>query len=274
LSANVLFVADFICCEDSNRWCKISRSIYSQAISMQQLEPQQQEQQQPPEIAIKAAARKNAQFLTVLGAAGLLICMLAANFWWDSARLVLVLLILVSFLVMLVGVFKHFEPQDSFILSPSALQHFHRHGNWLVNWDNIMLIAQPKVTVGIESKELNYIGIKLRDLSLLSGAISPRLANRLLHEQRDLHVLRCKQTGVSVFEGILNDNPYKTTAGKKVTGPVAAWLHRTEQLREALGYDLYIPLNASDRSPDEFIALLKQCKAAAGDYEILYTKNK
>ncbi len=220
-----------------------------------------------PEIAIKAVARKNALFLTVVGCAGLLVCMLAANFWWDSLRLVLVLLILVSFLVMLLGIFKHFEPEDSFVLTPQLMLHRHRHGQWQIDWDNIMIIAQPRVTQGIEAKDLNYIGIKLRDLDLLSKAISPRLANRLLHEQRDLHVLSCQLASTSVFEGLLNDSPYKTAQGQKVIGPVAAWLHRTKLLREAFGYDLYIPLNACDRPPHEFIALLKQCKEASIDYK-------
>lgn len=218
------------------------------------------------QITIKAVARKNALFLTVVGAVGLLFSILLTNFWWDSMRLVLVLLLLVSFLVMLVGLFKHLEPDNSFVLTPSRLQHFHRHGNWQVSWDNIMIIDQPKVTQGVESKELNYIGIKLRDINMISQAISPRLANRLLHEQRDLHILRCQLAGVSLFEGLLNDTPYKVAKGKKITGPVGAWLHRTKQLREAFGYDLYIPLNSCDRSAGEFIGLLKQCKEAAGDY--------
>jgi hypothetical protein len=221
----------------------------------------------PPEIMIAAVARKNALFLTVLGACGLVLCLLAANFWWDSLRLVLVLLSLVSLLTMMLGIFKHFEPHHSFVLSPSALQHFHRHGNWQVQWENIQIIDQPRVTQGIESKELAYIGIKLRNIDAISQTISIRLANRLLHEQRDLHILRCQLASVSLFEGLLNDNPYKTGDGKKVTGPVAAWLHRTKQLREAFGYDLYIPLNACDRTPDEFIGLLKQCKATASRYE-------
>jgi hypothetical protein len=140
--------------------------------------------EQAPEIIIKAVARKNALFLTVLGSAGLLLCGLLANFWWVELRLVLVLLVLVSFLVMLVGIFKYFEPHDSFVLTPCVLQHFHRYGSWQVDWQNIQIISQPRVTQGIESKELNYIGIKLADPDLLSQAISRRLANRLLQPRR------------------------------------------------------------------------------------------
>lgn len=219
-----------------------------------------------PHITIKAIARQNALSLTVFGCAGLLLCLLAANFWWDSYRLNLVFFSLLSFITLLIGVFKRFEPENSFELTPSGMVYYHRRGSWKVSWDNAMIIDQPKVTQGVETKKLNYIGIKLRDPQVMVNSVSRRMANQLLQEQRDLYFLGCQLEGISILERQINDSPYKTATGEKIIGPLGAWMHRITMLRKVFGYDLYIPLDACDREPQEFVALLKECKQAAENY--------
>ena len=39
--------------------------------------------------------------------------------------------------------------------------------------------------------------------------------------------------------------------------------HRMKVMRELLGYELYIPTTALDRSPEDFVALIRKYKAAA-----------
>ena len=221
---------------------------------------------QESNIAIKAIARQNAMFLTVLGCSGLLLSVLVASFWWDSYRLNIVLISLVSFNTLLIGLFKHFEPLNSFDLSPRGMVYHHRYGSWQISWDNVMIIEQPKVTQGIESKELSYIGIKLHDTDVLAKVISRRMANHLLQEQRDLYFLGCQLEDISLFNRQINDQPYKTTTGEKIIGPIGAWLHRVAMLRKTFGYDLYIPIDACDRDPQAFVELLLQCKTSALNY--------
>ena len=219
-----------------------------------------------PNIAIKAEARQNALSLMVFGCVGLLVAALAANFWWDELRLQIVFGFLASFVTMVLGLFKHYEPLNSFELTPEGIRWNHRHGTWLVDWDNIMMIEQPRVTVGTESKSLNYIALKLKDSESLTRSLPRRFANQLLGEQRDLYFLACQVENISLFDRQINDSPYKMATGEKVIGPVGAFMHRTAMMRQIFGFDLYVPLNACDREPDEFVALLKQCKEAAGDY--------
>jgi hypothetical protein len=219
-----------------------------------------------PNITIKAIARQNALTMMIFGACGLLLCILAASFWWHDYRLNIVMFFLMSLVALIIGLFKHFEPDNSFELTPEGMVYFHRRGSWQVSWDNVMIIEQPKVTQGVEAKPLSYIGIKLRDSQVLAKIVSRRLANQLLQEQRDLYFLGCQLEGISLLERQINDSPFKMANGEKVIGPIGAWLHRTEMLRRNFGYDLFIPLDACDREPDAFVTLLKECKEASIGY--------
>lgn len=204
--------------------------------------------------------------LTIFGIVGMALCAVAASFWWADFRLNIVFIFLASFVTMIVGLFKHFEPQNSFELTPQGMVYCHRYGDLTVEWDNIMIIEQPRVTEGVESKELAYIGFKLKDAEKLAEVVTRRLANNLLQEQRDLYFLACQLENISLFERQINDSPYKTKTGEKLIGPIGAWMHRMEMTRRVYGFDLFIPINACDREPQAFIDLLKQCKASSKDY--------
>ena len=216
-------------------------------------------------ITIKAIARHNTQTMLVSGVFGVAVSAVLANFFWHDYRIQIVMIFLVSFVCLLVGIFKHFEPQNSFELTPQQLSFFHRRGQLNIEWDNIMRIALPKITEGIETKELPYIGIKLKDSEVLAK-LPRRLANGLLLEQRDLYFLACQLEDIGFFDRQINDSPFKLANKDKVIGPVGAFLHRTAMLRKTFGFDVFIPTNACDREPQAFIELLKQCQNSAGDY--------
>ena len=219
----------------------------------------------PAVITIKAIARHNVQTLLVSGFAGMALSALVANFFWQDIRMQIVLVFLVSLVCFIIGIFKHFEPENSFELTPEQLTYCHRYGRWNIQWDNIMRIDMPKVTEGIDTKVLPYIGIKLKDSEVLAQ-LPRRLANNLLLEQRDLYFLACQIENIGLFERQINDSPFKLSNKQKVIGPVGAFMHRSAMLRKTFGYDVFIPTNACDRQPQSFIELLKQCKDSAEDH--------
>lgn len=223
--------------------------------------------EQNPNITIKALARQNVVTLITSGAVGMLLCALVANFFWHDYRLQIVMIFMVSVVSLIIGLFKHFEPENSFELTPQGMKYIHRYGEWQLDWENIMIIDQPSITEGVETKALAYIGIKLHDTQVLAKLLSRRMANNMLQEQRDLYFLACQVENIGLFERQINDKPYKLDDGEKVIGPIGAYLHRCDMLRKSFGYDVYIPINALDRPPEEFVALLKQCKASAKGYQ-------
>jgi hypothetical protein len=213
-----------------------------------------------PTILIKPLARHHANFLTLLGGITLLLTLLLCNFFWQQARLPLMLMILIAIVIIFIGILKWSEPQHSFILTPQKLHFAHRYGFWQLNWQQISHINKISETFGIEQYQLAYIGIRLYNLSDLASTISPRLASRLLHEQRPLLAFCLRHQIISADQSIINFTVFNDNNGNQVSGPIAAFLHHCELLNKALGYHLYLPESALDREINEFISLLKSCK--------------
>lgn len=220
-----------------------------------------------PEIEIKAQAKHNAYSLIIIGFSLFFTVLIFSQNYWQQAKLILILLLLVSFVIIFLGITKHIEPLNSFKLTPDKLTYHHKYGHWKIIWKNIRRIAQVKETVGIEYIELPYIGIKLESLMSIIDNISPRLASRLIHEQRPL-IYFCLQHRLLTLEQVtINFSPFKFN-DITIKGPVAAFLYQTSNLHKALGYHLYIPENSIDRPCQDFVDLLNNCKVAARNYEM------
>ncbi len=170
----------------------------------------------------------------------------------------LMLLILASFILVLVGVLKYLEPQTSYRITPIGIIYIHRSGQWQLPWQDIIRIADIYIEVNGEYLQLPYIGIKLKSLENIARSISPRLANKLLHEQKELIFLAVKTEQIKLKRGLINFEPYQLN-GVTYKGPVAAWLYRSEQLATAYGYHLYLPESSFDRDLPGFLSLLKRC---------------
>ncbi len=216
-----------------------------------------------PEILIKSKARRNKYTTTMLGSVLCLLSWLAANTLWQAYQLQLIFISLIGLLLIVIGLFKYFEPRFCLSLTPEKINYYHRHGQWSIHWDNIQIIHQPKFNSQNDSGTIPYIGIKLRNLDASSNMITPRLANHLIHEQNPLLVLAAQLNEIDAENTQINFSTYKTQDGSEVTGPIAAWLHQTCVLRKLYGCDLYIPVNNFMQSPEQMLTLLKRCQQSA-----------
>lgn len=221
---------------------------------------------QQPIIEIKAQAKHNAYTLILIGSISLFILLLIATQYWQETKLVLTLLVTVAIVLLFIGVVKKIEPKVSLTLVPEYIQYHHKYGHWQLQWQAIANISQVTETIAIERITLPYVGIRLHDINTLIDNISPRLASRLIHEQRPLVHFCISNKLATTEELIINFSPYKVD-GKKITGPKAAFLHQANILKRALGFHLYIPQSALDRSCEDFIVLLRQCQENARNYK-------
>jgi len=220
-----------------------------------------------PTITIKPIARHHGLFLCLLGVIVLLMSVLTSYYFWQDARLPLIALILIAITLIFIGLLKYSEPQHSFILTPEKFTYAHRYGQWQLNWQQLSYITQVSETQGFEYHQLPYIGIRVKNIADIAANISPRLASRLIHEQKPLlafclryQLITLEQATIN-FENFIIDNPKnKTHNTTTITGPIAAFLHHTTTLQQALGYHLYIPESALDRDINDFVTLLKSCK--------------
>jgi hypothetical protein len=122
-------------------------------------------------------------------------------------------------------------------------------------------------TLGVNQLQLPFIGIRLSAIATLVNSISPRLANRLIHEQRPLLAIAIRLKLITLDQSQLNFSPFILANGQIIKGPLAAFMHHSSVLHEALGYHLFIPESALDRDLNAFCVLLNQCKQSTHNYK-------
>jgi hypothetical protein len=206
-------------------------------------------------IQIKAIARHHGLFITLTGFIALLIVTWLCSLFWQQARFPLLFSVLASIVTIFIGFLKLAEPTYSLILSPETLTFHHRHGQWQFHWQQIRNIHGVSNTVGITREELNYVGITLSSIETIATCISLRLANRLIHEQKPLLHYCIKHQLIRFEQGMLNVAPYVLSGGEVIKGPMAAFLHHSAALHQALGAHIFIPANNLNSSIDDFVGL-------------------
>ncbi|NMH60022.1 DUF2982 domain-containing protein [Alteromonas ponticola] len=214
-------------------------------------------------INIKASSKRNGLVTVFLGIAGLGLSILWLSFMPDALFLAGIFLTSAAIVTLLIGWFKLREPEFSLAITPFEVRYFHRLGQWQLNWENVQRVDCPRIRRGIEHQELEAVGFKLKDYSPFLRDISPRLATHILMEQRPLLMQQDEdncQTGMCYANDMFDDKPFNLESGEQLTGVKAMLANRMSQLRQRLGFDVYISTADLDRSAVEFAALLKQCQ--------------
>jgi hypothetical protein len=219
-----------------------------------------------PSICIKAQSNHNALFLILLASILFMLTLVLSQHYWRQFHLVLTFIYLAELVVFITGLAKYFQPQFSLTLTPSYLKYQHRYGQWQLSWQDIQRISLMNETLGVNPLQLPFIGIRLTAIATLATSISPRLANRLIHEQRPLLAMAIRLRLITLEQSQLNFSPFILANGEIIKGPLAAFLHHSSILHNALGYHLFIPESALDRQLNEFCVLLNQCKQSARHY--------
>lgn len=214
-------------------------------------------------IYVKAISKRNGFTTLAIGAAGLLLSVLWLTLAPPWLFLAGIFLTSASLVTMLVGWFKLREPDHSIEISPSQILYHHRRGNWSIEWDNVQRIDCPRVQQGLDQVELEAVGLRLKAYAPFLKTVSPRLATHLLMEQRPLLLHNLPQncdSGNCFNHEMFDDKAYVLEDGEVLTGIKAMLANRMTQLRERLGYDVYISASDLDRSPTEFVTFIRQCQ--------------
>ncbi|MGL6516388.1 DUF2982 domain-containing protein [Aeromonas caviae] len=212
--------------------------------------------------------RRNGLTLVLLGMVITIAMIFILFFLREQLLIPAISLLLVGLMTILVGVWKLGEPHFSLSLCQDCLQYHHKYGGWILKWRNIQRIDQPRIHLGWDLVELPYIGLKIKDYDAFLTLITPRLAVRLLTEQRAvlMQAMRserpdCPTGGCGsglLGEGLLEESRFSSPSGQRYEGVIAMLGNRMARLRDLLGYDLLVPDNSLDRSPEDFVHLLQQ----------------
>ncbi|KGJ87294.1 DUF2982 domain-containing protein [Colwellia psychrerythraea] len=219
-----------------------------------------------PVINIKAQSNHHALFLMLVSVVIALFTFIFSQGYWRQFHLVIIFIYLCALVIFITGLAKYLEPKYSLSLNPTGIKYQHRYGQWQVEWQEVQRISLINETSGLATIQLPYIGIRLLNLSSLADKISPRLANRLIHEQKPLVAFAMSQKLLPLEQSLINFEPFTLSSGEIITGPLAAFLHHCALLHQALGYHLYLPETAIDRDLNEFCTLLTQCMRASTKY--------
>ena len=214
-------------------------------------------------IAIRATSKRNGITTTIIGIGLLALGLVVISLFAKYLFLVGVFIASAGIVGVIMGWFKIREPNYSLEITPEGITYMHRSGQWQLTWDNIQRIDSPRVTRGIETRNLELVGFRLRDTSTVIETISPRLATNILMEQRPLLLQNPEEnctTGTCAGNDLIEDDRFKTAGGKVLKGVQAMFANRMLKLRERLGYDLYIAAAELDRPVNEFVALLRSCQ--------------
>ncbi len=210
-------------------------------------------------LLIKSPNKRNGYTLTVIGIIGVAI---GIGLFLAGSHLFAPGIICFAFgaIAAVLGISKLLEPEVTLSIDLQGIRYFHRRGEVHIDWQNIQRLDQPRVTQGLETITLPYIGIKLKTVGPVLDCISLRLASGLLTEQRPLLItVSAQDEDLSTLENqmsaeftpfIEDNNRYK--------GVLAMFGHRCRILGNHLGFHLYVATDALDRPAEEFIALLRR----------------
>jgi len=214
-------------------------------------------------VKYRAQGARYAIEILIVGAVGLAFIMLFNLLRPGEISILEIFLVSLCIAAIFVGFLKTQEPYYSLVLSESELIHCHKYGAWSMSWSNFHHSGIPKVEDGFDHLELNAVGVKLNDIDEFLTSIAPRIAGKLLIEQRNLFMQvvqkHCKN-GNCPSEWLIEDTHYTSLKGKSYTGLIAMFANRTKHLQLLTGYDLLLPASVLDRDIWAFSANLNKWK--------------
>ncbi|WP_337878916.1 DUF2982 domain-containing protein [Rheinheimera sp.] len=168
------------------------------------------------------------------------------------------MLLLVCLIALVLAYARLTEPWLVLEATEQGLTFFHRKGNWVLPWQECGLVTVPE----LNGQELAYVGIRLKQQSPFLSRLSPRLAVALLMEQRNLLLSAVGQncpTGQCPSAFFMETNPC-LVEGKVYKGVIGMFGQRMQTLRQLIGFELYIPLNALSENPQIFCRTINQLR--------------
>ncbi|CAM4388333.1 DUF2982 domain-containing protein [Pseudoalteromonas ostreae] len=206
-------------------------------------------------LKLRAQGARNGIEILTVGAVGLIFTMLFNLLRPGEISIFEIFLVSLCVVAIFIGFLKTQEPFYSLVITEQELTYQHKYGYWCIKHANIHHSGIPKVEQQLEQLELNAVGIKLNDTDEFLLQLAPRIAGKLLIEQRHLFIQvvqkHCKN-GNCPSEWLIEDNYYTSVNGRSFNGLIAMFANRMRHLRQLTGYDLLLPASVLDRSIWDF----------------------
>lgn len=212
--------------------------------------------------AILIAPKSNAggvAFLTI-GACAFVVTLIIIKFK-PGALLLFDFAVLLAFLLCaLLGLLKLIQPPVAMRITAKSITFYHRVGFLRIAHANIAQIGSVHIEANGQHIELACFGIKVKSLDEVLKRLPPRLAQRLMMEQRHflLAGIKARFPDGSVPDGwLFEDSQYLSNTNNRWRGLLGMFGNRAEHNMALFGYHLLFPYSLLDRSESEFVNLLQ-----------------
>lgn len=213
-------------------------------------------------MLIQPISKRNGLTFSLLGS--ILICFsLICIAYALLPRFLMAVGLILGLVILVIGIRKLSDTFYRFSLTEQGIHYFTRSGGCTILWKDIQRIDIPKITQGTEAIPLPYIGLRLSNPKrLLDTASQPMLAH-MLFEQRALVQLSLSESDLLEHA----DTLLSAAASDDLNfeGLQGQFLKRMSLLHKTLGYDFYFPIDDIDRSPEQFVNLLRTLKRTANN---------
>ena len=204
--------------------------------------------------------------LFIAGIAGFVVATFIGVIFPTVAPPVVAILLIGACIMMLVGYKYSQGPELSFTLTFMHIQFHSHYGGWLARWKNIDSIAQASIAKDGWHQPVPWVGVRLKDYEEFIDAICPRVATKLLIDQRILLIMAHKGIDNPPYEIediMFDDHHYTTMTGHTLKGLQAMLANRMHYNRELIGYDFFISEDFLDRPAADFAGLARRYLAAS-----------
>ncbi|PCK31423.1 DUF2982 domain-containing protein [Pseudoalteromonas piscicida] len=215
------------------------------------------------EAKLRATANRHGVEFMLVGAIGLVVIMVFVNLRGTPITILEIFIASAMLLAIFIGFLKSQQPFFSLYFTEQEFRYVHKYGAWSLSIVNFHSSGIPKVQQGLETLELNTVGIKLNDIDEFLINLTPRLAGKLLIEQRHIFLQAVKmncENGNCPSEWLIEETHYRSKAGLEYTGLMAMFANRMDNLKTVTGYDLLVPATALDRDIWQFSVMLNRWK--------------
>ncbi|PSW21178.1 DUF2982 domain-containing protein [Photobacterium sanctipauli] len=202
----------------------------------------------------------NGRLLYILGLIGAALAGIISFSWPQVAPAAVAILLIASCILALVGYKANQGPELSFTLTFMHLQFHSHYGGWTARWNNIDRIGQASVEKEGWYQPIPWVGVRLKDYQAFIEAICPRVATKLLMDQRPLLIIAHRNAGETeeqIEDILFDDRHYHLSSGKTLKGLQAMLANRMHYNRRYLGYDFFISEDVLDRPAAEFAGLAR-----------------
>lgn len=214
-------------------------------------------QKQMQTVKIQGAESRGGASLMLISAAILLVLLLSLQ-WLEQLAVWHALAIVAAGLGVFAGWAKLAQPKYFLQYDKAGVRYQHRHGSWLLPWHGFLYSGIPQYN----QQGMAFIAFRLTDYDSFLQQLPPRLAVRIMTEQRPLYIAAVRQgcsDGQCASE-LLAEGDNFSTKRQQYNGIKAAFAWRMQRLNSQTGFDVFIPVSLAEHDAEQLCRQINQAR--------------